>query len=247
MRNLVLEIAYDGTLYYGWQTTNTGPSVEGTLQEILEQILQHPITLQAASRTDRGVHAAAQLVNFHTEKSIPCERLLSSLNRLLPKDISVLSVYEASLSFHPTLSVVKKEYRYRIWNKPVANPFVRAYSWHVPQLLDLDLMKNGALHLVGEHDFSSFCNYRKDLRYQDHIRNVMECAIVHEGKLLVIKVVGDHFLYKMVRNIVGTLVYVGLNKIAPDTIPSILHAKKRPQAGVTAPAHGLTLYKVWCF
>lgn len=242
-QNIRLLIAYDGTSFFGWQKTNAGPSVEGTLQSVLEQILQEKVALQAASRTDRGVHAEGQVVNFLTEKSIPSKR---SLNQLLPPSIRVLDLQEASPTFHPTLDAKGKLYSYALCMGESQAPFFRHFSWHVPDLLKLQDMQKASHYLIGEHDFTSFCNFRENITYSDKIRRVENIDFIPlENNRLLIAIRGNHFLYKMVRNLVGTLVTVGRGKMEPERIPEILAAKHRPQAGVTAPAHGLTLKEIY--
>lgn len=245
-RNIKLEIAYDGTTFYGWQETHEGPSIEGILRNILEQILQERITLQAASRTDRGVHAVGQVVNFFTTKPYPLSSLKKSMNALLPVEIRVLKAYEMPLSFHPTLDSSGKEYHYELTYGEIQLPQKRLYAWHVPYALDIEKMRQGALYFCGSHDFSSFCNMRKNLNYPDCQREICRLEIHDDthGNLR-LEITGNHFLYKMVRNIVGTLAYVGQGKMDPEEILVILDAKSRDAAGVTAPAHGLTLAKIF--
>lgn len=237
-RNIRSLIAYNGTHYFGWQKTRMGPSIEETLELCLQQILQHPVELQAASRTDRGVHAEGQVVNFFTDKpKVDLKKLHLSLAKMLPKDISPLALEEVETSFHPTLDSKGKEYQYQICNLPIQLPFLKDYSWHIPTPLDLPSMLIAKEFLLGTHDFSAFTNERTD----DTIRTIHSIEI--EPGLFKIK--GDKFLYKMVRNIVGTLVYVGLGKIPPTEIPTILSSRNRALAGMTAPAHGLCLKQVF--
>ncbi|MDB6080989.1 MAG: trua3 [Chlamydiia bacterium] len=246
-KNIVLVVAYDGTHYYGWQKTGTKPSIEETLQIALEKILQHPIKLQAASRTDRGVHADSQIVNLFTSKSIEPAKLKRSLNQLLPSDIRVLTAHEAiSYEFHPTLDAKSKEYHYNIVYEKELMPHLRHTHWHIPDLLDLQAMQKASSIFIGTNDFRSFCNQRKNLEYEHTIRSLSSLKIVEldQEKRLRIELIGNNFLYKMARNIVGTLVYVGQQKIALDALPAILESKKRIYAGITAPAQGLTLHKV---
>ncbi len=239
--NYVLEIAYDGSSFWGWQKIHQGPTIEGTLQQVLEQILQESVTLQAASRTDRGVHADALIVNFLSNKSLD----ISNINALLPDTIRVLSLKEAPCHFHPTLHAEKKEYHYKVSLGDVQLPKNRLYSWHVPHQLDFEKMERASRFFLGEHDFSSFCNFRKNLNYKDKCRRIESLILKREDDFLLFSITGNNFLYKMVRNIVGTLIYVGLGKISPEEIPSIISAKKRSHAGITAPAHGLTLKKIY--
>lgn len=235
--NTKIIISYDGTRYLGWQETQEGPSIEGTLRQSLERILQHPVILQAASRTDQGVHAHGQVVNFFTPKTLS----LHNLNGVLPKDIAASSVEIMPESFHPTLDCNGKEYHYHICNSHFQNPIYRLSSWHCYYKLNLDAMREAAQNLIGEHDFAAYCNYFTKNNYDSTIRRIDKLEILPSNNRLHIKISGNHFLYKMVRNIVGTLVFVGRGKLDPATF---LQIKDRRLLGVTAPAHGLYLHKV---
>ncbi|MFN0065022.1 MAG: tRNA pseudouridine(38-40) synthase TruA [Chlamydiales bacterium] len=244
--NIQLKLAYNGTLLWGWQKSSHGPSVEALLSSALEQILQHPVTLQAASRTDRGVHAEGQIVNFFTDRTLNLSTLHFSLNSLLPYSIRVLHVEEKPLTFHPTSDVVGKEYLYFVCYARWQLPKHSAFSWHFPYPLDIPKMKEAATLLEGTHDFSAFCNNHPEKEGQEKTCHLFCIKLLPlAGKRLQISVVGDRFLYKMTRNIVGTLCYVGRGDIAPTDISHILRGKNRPQAGITAPALGLTLNRVF--
>jgi tRNA pseudouridine38-40 synthase len=244
--NIKIIIAYEGTNYLGWQKTDTGSSIEANLEKALEQILQEKVILQAASRTDRGVHADGQVVNFHTNKEkLNLGKLLIGINALLPPDIAVLQVEEVRPDFHATLEVSAKEYHYNICYGPVQLPEHRFYSWHFPYPLDVELMQKAATLLEGTHDFSAFTNQKKNETYENHIRTVDGIRIDTNGKeRLKVTVKGKHFLYKMVRNLVGTLAYVGVGKIKLDEVKAILENKNRTLAGITAPAQGLVLHLI---
>jgi tRNA pseudouridine38-40 synthase len=246
MRNIRLKVAYEGTCYLGWQKTEMGPSIEGSLQQTLKQILRQDVVLQAASRTDAGVHAKGQVVNFLIESNTPnLIKLMYGLNSLLPKDIAIMDIGEAPAGFHPTLDCIGKEYHYSVCCGTAQMPHRRFYSWHFPRALDMGAMRRAAGKLSGEHDFSAFCNLKKNSTYSHHVRCVHEIEIIeHEEKQLLFIIRGNNFLYKMVRNLVGTLLYVGCGKIAEESIPAILGGKDRKQAGITAPSHGLCLYSV---
>ncbi len=246
LQNIKLVIAYDGTAYLGWQKTETGKSIEGALQAAIEQILQHPVTLQAASRTDAGVHAHGQVVNFFTNKPLgQLDRLFHSINCLLPNDIVVLEAHHAPISFHPTLHCIGKEYRYALCYARTQLPQLRNYSWHYPYELDVDKMRESAEQFIGRYNFSAFCNMKKNASYDDYHREVTAITILElPEKRLEIFVEGNHFLYKMVRNIVGTLVYVGKGALPVDCVTRILSSQDRTQAGITAPANGLSLHRV---
>lgn len=244
-KNIKLHLSYDGSNYYGWQKTSEGPSIEETLEKALVTILQHPITLQAASRTDAGVHAEDQVVNFYTKNHpLNLDRLHKSLNQLLPKDIKVNTLTSIEPAFHPTLDSLAKEYHYHITTDPWLSPFKRNFFWHFPKKLDLNLMKKAAGLLIGKQDFQAFTNFRKP-PYQDTTREIFSIHFDQNNNDLCIQIKGDHFLYKMVRNIVGTLCYIGCHKIHLQELPSILQSKKRKNAGITAPASGLILKKIY--
>lgn len=247
MHNIKLIIAYDGRAYLGWQKTRMGSSVEATLQQVIEQIIQHPAPLQAASRTDAGVHAQGQVVNFLTSKiHLDLDKFRISLNSLLPKDIVVLQAKLMPLSFHPTLDCISKEYRYFICYGPTQLPHHRFYSWHVHDSLNLEHMRQALHLLIGIHNFATFCNVKKNAHYSDYVRTIQLLELIElEEKRLCFRIGGNHFLYKMVRNLVGTLIDIGRGKITLERLPDILQSEDRPQAGVTAPAHGLFLYQVF--
>lgn len=246
MRNIRLTIAYDGTNYFGWQKTRMGPSIESALEKALYQILQEPVVVQAASRTDAGVHAKGQVINILLSKAKPSlNQLWMSLNGVLPKDIAVLNVQQAADNFHPTLDCISKEYHYSVCFGTIQLPQLRLYSWHYSHSLDINKMKQAAEYLIGRHDFSAFCNFKKNSQYKHCERDVHTIDIIHSDEHQIrFKIIGNNFLYKMVRNLVGTLVYVGCGKIAVESLPAILASKKRPEAGVTAPSQGLCLYQV---
>ena len=246
MTHLVLVLAYDGTAYYGWQRTKEGPSVEAVLQTVLHQLFQEPIRLQAASRTDRGVHAEWQVVDFVVQKK-PWKdlfRLVASLNEMLPPDIRCRHAYEAPTeTFHPTLDVVKKTYRYLISTGPVQLPLLRFTHWHVHYPLDRSLFAEASTHFLGTKDFRGVCNRRAGLKEEDTVRTVHSIRIQEtlEAQTIAVFIEADHCLYKMARNIVGSMVWVARGKTSLDSIAAALLARKRAFAGVTAPAHGLSL------
>ena len=241
MLNIKLIISYDGSNYFGWQKTSPDcPSIEGELEKAALKILGHPVQFEAASRTDRGVHAKGQTVHFLINADIDLKKLLRSLNAVLPPDISVLSCELAHETFHPTLDALGKEYHYQISTSAVESPMHRLYSWHFPHPLDLAAMEQAIPHLIGTHDFSAFTNERTS----DAIRTLRSLRMTRSEGRISIEICGDRFLYKMARNIAGTLVSIGCGKIT-DTVPQILSSKDRTKAGVTAPAHGLFLMKVF--
>lgn len=236
-----LTVAYDGTNYFGWQKTNSGPSIQETLENVLKLILQHPIQCEAASRTDRGVHAKGQIVQFFSSKIVDPRRLLHALNGNLPRDIRTLEAALVDSTFHPTLSAQSKLYTYDLCLGPVQQPFCRKYSWHYPYPIDIALMQQAADQLIGTYDFSAFSTEPQ----LNSIRTLysLQLTLLSDCRLR-ISIHGDKFLYKMARTIAGTLVNIGSGKLPPDTISKLLENKKRNEAGITAPAHGLTLQKI---
>jgi tRNA pseudouridine38-40 synthase len=247
MLNIKLTIAYDGTSYLGWQKTPIGKSVESTLQSALEKILQHSVVLQAASRTDAGVHAQGQVVNFIALKTdLHLERLKMSIICLLPKDIALLRIEVMPPNFHPTLDCLGKEYRYYVCYAATQMPQYRLYAWHYPHALDLNKMRAAIPFLLGHQDFSAFCNGKNKAKYKDFKRHITAIDFLNvENQQFCVRIQGNNFLYKMVRNLVGTLVQIGRGKIALDQLPQLLEAGDRTQIGMTAPAHGLFLEKVF--
>lgn len=241
--NVKLILIYDGTNYYGWQRTNSGPSIQETIERALSLILREPIHVNGASRTDRGVHARGQALNFLTHGSFNAKTLWN-LNKVLPKDIAASSFESMPLDFHATLSVSSKVYRYELTNSAYQLPQNRFTEWHYPYALDFELMKRACVLLNGTHDFEALTNQKNNETYDTHIRTINRFEVLKEGERFAFIIEGDNFLYKMVRNLVGLVVYVGQGKIPLEDIPLILESKDRKKAGVTAPAHGLFLEKV---
>ena len=241
--NIKMILSYDGTVFLGWQESIDGITIEGILRKTLETIYQHPIVLQAASRTDRGVHAEEQVVNYTTEKKLDLNRLKFSLNQLLPKTIRIQEIKKAHETFHPTLEASGKEYHYHLCTSPVQSPFRRHFSWHITSPLNIDLMRKGAASFIGTHDFVTFCNAINSMS-KDTVRTLIRLEIIEEDSYLCFEIEGNSFLYKMVRNLVGTLVYLGMGKLSLNEVKTLLEKKDRKRAGMTAPAHGLTLKKV---
>jgi tRNA pseudouridine38-40 synthase len=245
VNNVKLTIAYEGTHFLGWQKTKMGPSIEESLEKALATLGYRDVVLQAASRTDAGVHANGQVINFFATEAPNLRKLCNGLNALLPEGISVLNAECAESDFHPTLHVSGKQYHYHLCLDPVQYPFHRHTSWHFPATLCLNSMQQAAEMLIGTHDFSSFCNERSLLK-NDAVRTLHAIAIDPlPNNRLRMAVSGNHFVYKMVRNIVGTLVYIGCGKLSVSEMPQILSSKDRRCAGTTAPAHGLCLQKVF--
>jgi len=236
-----LTLSYDGTHYFGWQKANTGPTIQETLEKAIIKIEKTAAPPEAASRTDRGVHAEQQSVTFFLQKKWDVKILQKILNSSLPFDIRVLNIQIVPPHFHPTLDALEKEYHYYCCLKSVQQPIHRRHSWHFYYPLDIKKMQEEAKNLLGTHDFTSFTNTVE----KDPICTLrkIEILTLPEDRLM-ISLIGDRFLYKMARNIVGTLLFIGCGKIAPNQLPSILLSRDRKQAGMAAPAHGLFLHRI---
>lgn len=243
--NYVCVIAYDGTGYYGWQKTKTGPSVEGSFAEALYRITKQKPLIQAASRTDRGVHARGQVINFSIETTLLPQQLQHALNGVLPKTIRVKDCSIFCESFHPTITAHSKVYRYQVCLGRSQLPFHRKTSYHFIYPTKLALMREAASHFIGKKDFISFRNARKDLK-NDTTCEIYSIDISEIGEnRLEFSLHANRFLYKMARNLVGTLLYIGAEKLDIENISSLLEKKDRRLLGITAPAHGLCLHKVY--
>jgi tRNA pseudouridine38-40 synthase len=221
-----LTVSYLGSRYFGWQKTSSGPSIQEELEKAILRILGEPVSCEAASRTDRGVHAEGQVVQFVAHKNV--DDLRRALNAVLPRDIRVKEARIVPETFHPTLDAKYKTYHYHLTLGPVQDPFTRETAWHYPYPLDLGLMETAAKELVGTKDFSAFSTEVP----KRPICTLMDISITRSGNQLQIALTGDRFLYKMARRLAGTLANIGSGKILPGEI------------GETAPAHGLVLHKI---
>ncbi len=243
MRRVKLTLAYDGTAYRGFQVQPGGPTVQSVTEAALSRILQEPVKLRAAGRTDAGVHAREQAVDFADSGDRPTETILRGGNALLPPDIRILSAAEVPLSFDARRHAMEKEYRYFLFLRPVASPFFSRYAWHIEKPLDLGAIREGLAHAVGEHDFTSFRG--QGCTAKSTVRKIFRAELNEElPAVFSISIAGNGFLRHMVRNIVGTLVDIGKGKAPPNRMGELLILKDRAKAGPTAPAHGLFLWKV---
>lgn len=242
MRNLRLDICYDGTRYRGWQRlTGVDNTIQGKLEQALTRILGEEIEVSGSGRTDAGAHAMGQVVNFHCHSQMAPEEILLKLRRYLPEDIGIYSCKEASERFHARLNAKGKTYRYRIWNSEAPCVFQRRFVTVLPERLDVADMEKAAAQLLGEHDFSAFCAAKS--KKKSTVRRIDAISISRVGEELRFDVTGNGFLYNMVRIIVGTLVEVGLHQRDPDTIAELFGAE-RAKAGQLMPSQGLCLMEV---
>ncbi|OJU09210.1 MAG: tRNA pseudouridine(38-40) synthase TruA [Clostridiales bacterium 43-6] len=232
-------LCFIGTNYHGWQVQKNAVAIQQVLQDKLQILLGTRPGISGCSRTDTGVHANMYCFHMDLDSEKDENKLLYSMNALLPRDIAVKSVEKAGEGFHARYSVVTKEYIYKIWNGRVRNPFYEGLSIHIRQPLDMEKMKEASYYFLGKHDFSAFCSAGSDVL--DTTREIKTLKITKEEDLVTITVEADGFLYNMVRIIVGTLLFVSEGKIKPGDIPDIIASKNRRKAGKTAPAKGLTL------
>jgi tRNA pseudouridine38-40 synthase len=242
-----LVIAYDGTAYQGWQVQKIGTGVQGKIEAAFGQMFPSVKRIHSSSRTDTGVHALGMVAHVEiprAEFKMPVGRLALALNAFLPDDIRVLSAARAPEKFHARFDATGKQYRYFVWNYPVMNPLLQNRAWHFPMKLDLAKMRAAAKLFIGQHDFRCFAGTRS-YEMASNVRTLTRCDLKKSGAQLTFIIEGDGFLYKMCRGIAGTLVQVGQGKIPLARVADILASRDRRTAGMTAPAHGLVLWKVF--
>jgi tRNA pseudouridine38-40 synthase len=245
MKNFKLVIEYDGSRYCGWQRQSQAASIQGEIERALGTLTQHPVTLHGAGRTDAGVHALGQVASFRCETRLEPETIRKGLNGLLPADIAVAECRQVPEDFHARYSARGKVYHYRILNRDHRPAVGRGYAWFIHRPLDLAAMQKAAAGLVGRQDFKAFESAGSPRR--NTLRTVAAADwLAGDGPgQTVFRIEADGFLRGMVRNIVGTLVAVGLGKTDAERLPEILATRDRRQAGATAPPHGLFLMEVF--
>ena len=263
-RTLKLTISYDGSAYAGWQRQANAISIQQVLEDEIAAIVGAHNPLNAAGRTDAGVHAAAQVASITIDHDIPVDELMRALNaRLKAGDIRIRNIEDTFDRFDARIYAKTKTYRYAIWNGAVASPFFRHVVWHVPARLDLDRMAAATQSLIGEHDFAAFQGRGSDVLTT--VRTILSAEIVEtnidsdqpialsppepgapsrDGRLLRFEITGTGFLRHMVRIIVGTLIDIGRGQLDVEEMAVIIASRDRRQAGHTAPPHGLMLWKV---
>ena len=243
MRNLRLDICYDGTRYRGWQRlSGESNTIQGKIETALSRILGETIEISGSGRTDAGVHARGQVANFHCESNMPANEILAQLRKYLPEDIGIVACKDCSERFHARLNAREKTYQYRIWNSQMPCVFERRFVTVMPEKLDLNAMKATADYFIGEHDFAAFCGNPRFKK--STVRDICALEIDRLGEEIRITVTGNGFLHNMVRIIVGTLIEVGRGERKPDSIPE-LFGGKRAEAGFLVPPQGLCLMEVY--
>ncbi len=243
VRTWKLTLSYDGTDFAGWQVQPQQRTVQGLLESSLARIEGAPVRATGSGRTDAGVHAIAQVASCAMRNPIPPDGLLKALNRLLPAEIRITAVREAHHGFHARHTALAKTYEYRIHRGAICPPFESRYThWH-PYPLDEVTMALAATRFEGELDFRSFAS-ASNMPVASTVRTVFSSSLRREGDRLLFRVRGSGFLYRMVRNLAGTLLEVGRGNLSPDDMDRILNAGERQAAGPTAPACGLFLHSV---
>ena len=242
MRNVRLDLCYDGTRYKGWQRlSNTENTIQAKIETTLSRILSEKVEVVGSGRTDAGTHAAMQIANFHCNSDMPCDEILAQLRRYLPEDIGVYSCKNVSPRFHARLNAKTKTYVYHVWNSSSPCVFERKYLHTEPRSLDIPVMREAARYFLGQHDFSAFCA-NKNMK-KSTVRYIESFEITQQGYHIYFTVSGNGFLHHMVRIMVGTLLEVGRGERTADSTPTLFGAQ-RSDAGELIPACGLVLKEV---
>ena len=243
MNNYKLTIQYDGGRYQGWQRLgNSENTIQGKIESVLTEMVGEPIEIIGCSRTDSGVHALSQIANFKSDINMTEAEVMNYLNRYLPRDISIVEVTLVPERFHARYNAKDKTYLYKIWNEQYTNPFMRKYSMHVEESMNVSSMIKASHYFIGSHDFTSYSNAKS--KKKSMVREIYSIDIEENAGFIEIRVRGNGFLYNMVRKIVGTLIEVGLGEIDAKNIPSIIESKERVQTGRMADPAGLYLENV---
>lgn len=242
-RNFKLVIEYDGSSYHGWQKQNHNDTIQGEIEKVIYTITREKADLSGSGRTDAGVHAYGQVANFISSTKHSIESLHKGFNCLLPDDIVIKEFEEVDLDFHSQYNAKKKTYHYKIINQHLPIAIRRQYAWHLRKNLNMEAMQEAANYLIGSHDFKSFENVGSPRTHTT--RCITKACVFRENpNYIIFEVEANGFLKYMVRNIVGTLVDVGFEKIPPTGFKNILESLDRKNAGQTAPPHGLYLKEV---
>lgn len=242
MRNIKLTIEYDGKEYNGWQKQPNKLNIQGEIERAIQNITGEEVELYASGRTDAGVHALGQVANFKTESKIPIEKIAIAINSQVKNSIRIVKAEEVGENFHSRYNCKQKTYRYVINNSPYGSAVYRNLEYHMPVKLNVEAMKTAISYFEGEHDFKAFKS--SGTSSKSSVRVIYKAFLKEENNRIIIELTGNGFLYNMVRIIAGTLVDVGLGKLAPDSIPDIIESKDRTRAGKTFPPQGLFLVKV---
>lgn len=242
-RNIQIILEYDGSHYHGWQRQKNALSVQECVEKAIQKIVQEEISIIGSSRTDSGVHARGQSANFYTESKIPIEKIPYAINSHLPYDIRVYKALDRPMDFHSRYSAKGKKYTYLVLNNSFGSALEYHKAWHVPQTLNVRHMQRANEFFIGTHDFAAFRSTGSSVKTST--RTITSSKLLTKDQTIILEIEGNGFLYNMVRIIMGTLIEVGRGKINYREIPEIIKSKDRNRAGVTAPAQGLYLEKVY--
>lgn len=242
MRRIKVTLEYDGTEYAGWQVQPNGDTIQGRVEEALENLFQEKVRIHGSGRTDAGVHARGQVAHFDTGSNLPLKNIRDGANTYLPPDIAIIRGEEVPPDFHARYSARGKIYRYRVLLRETRSPLFFNFACRLSPPVDVEKMRIASRSLIGKQDFSAFEASGSSI--QDKVRQLDRMDIREEGEVLEFELEGNGFLYKMVRNIVGTLLEVGKGNLSPEDIKEILRSRDRENAGPTAPATGLCLIQV---
>ena len=243
MKNIALRLRYDGSRYHGWQVQKNAITVAQTMEEALAKVCGERVKLTGCGRTDAGVHALRYCANFHSDCTVPVDRMPLAVNSRLPDDIAVVDAVEVPDDFNAIGSCVKKEYVYKILNSRIPDPFLADRVCFYPQRLDISLMQAAARAFEGTHDFKAVRS--EGTQTQTTVRTVYWCRAEKDGDLITVSICANGFLYNMCRAMVGTMVYASYGKLIPEEIPALLEKRDRRLTGPTLPPQGLYLNRVW--
>jgi tRNA pseudouridine38-40 synthase len=240
LKRYAVTLEYDGTAFSGWQLQENAPTVQAALEAAVEKRFHEKRRAGGASRTDTGVHARGQVAVFDLAHPIPVAQIPAALNSALPPTVRVLKAKQVPLRWDPRQQSTQKTYAYIIFNRAIYSPLQHGRAWQIQAPLDIKIMQRAARYLVGKHDFSAF--RASGCTAKHPIRTVKQLTLVRRrGPAITVRITADAFLYHMVRNIVGTLVHVGLGKMTAEHVKRVLASRRRALAGPTAPAEGLYL------
>lgn len=243
MKNIALRLRYDGNRYHGWQVQKNAITVAQTMEEALAKVCGERVKLTGCGRTDAGVHALRYCANFHSDCTVPVDRMPLAVNSRLPDDIAVVDAVEVPDDFNAIGSCVKKEYVYKILNSRIPDPFLADRVCFYPQRLDISLMQAAARAFEGTHDFKAVRS--EGTQTKTTVRTVYWCRAEKDGDLITVSICANGFLYNMCRAMVGTMVYASYGKLIPEEIPALLEKRDRRLTGPTMPPQGLYLNRVW--
>lgn len=242
MAKYKLRMSYEGTHYVGWQIQPNGPSIQGTLQKGLALLLKEELSVIGSGRTDAGVHALGQVAHFESEKFFDPDSLCKKLNGLLPHDIRIKELKPTSTTFHARFSSLRKHYHYHLWDETTIDPFYRLYRHHLRTKIDRALLSEALSYFVGTHDFATFANVNSQV--QSTIRTLYSIQLIPQEGGFRIEFIGEGFLYKMVRNIMGAALSIASGKSSLHELPRLFAVRNRQAIGIPAPACGLFLAAV---